>query len=305
MDATPLVSFYVPVYNGAPHLREALDSILSQTFGDWECIVVDDCSADESPRILSTYRDARFRIVRQPANLNVANASNLALRLARGRYLARLDQDDIAMTGRLEQQVAFLEEHADVVVLGSAMDVFGTQEGIAAVPHEDSAIKANLLRGLGVVNNPTSIVRTEFVRTHGIVNDPRYPLSCDYGMWVDCTLAGAKFANLPAALTRYRTHETQSSQDMSELVKGVISAKTRLLLAWFPELTYSEVVAVEPLLRVNGMVFISREAALAGVAVCAKVASREWPSVHGEDRARVRDFFAERQSVWQGFLDGN
>ncbi|MEJ8849000.1 glycosyltransferase family A protein [Variovorax rhizosphaerae] len=301
---TPLVSFHVPVYNGAAYLREALDSISAQTFDDWECLLIDDCSTDGSPGILQdACRDARFRVVRQPANLNVANASNLAIRLARGKYLARLDQDDVAEPTRLAEQVAFMESHPEVDVCGGALLYFGLQNGLVSLPADDGTIKANLLTGMNNIGNPASTVRMDFLRQHSIVNDPRFPLSCDYGMWVDCTLAGGHFANLPGVMTRYRTHAGQASVDMVALQVGVISAKTRLLLTWFPDLSFAEVQAMEPLLRGNAVVFLDRESATRGVVALRKAMGSPRPSVSGENRAAVEAYLAQRCAIWQGHLD--
>jgi glycosyltransferase involved in cell wall biosynthesis len=301
---TPLVSVYVPVYNGATYLREALTSISAQTFEDWECLLIDDGSTDGSPGILAdACRDARFRLVRQPVNLNVANASNLALRLARGKYLARLDQDDLAEPARLAEQVAFMEANADVAVCGGALLYFGRENGVALLPADDGTIKANLLTGMNNIGNPASTVRMDFLRTHSILNDPRFPLSCDYGMWVDCTLAGARFTNLQSVMTRYRTHEGQASVDMAALQVGVIDAKTRLLLHWFSDLSFAEVRAMEPLLRGNAMVFLDRESATRGVTALRKAMGAPRASVSGEDRAAVEAYLAQRCALWQGHLD--
>jgi glycosyltransferase involved in cell wall biosynthesis len=303
MAASPLVTFYVPVFNGARFLRECLDSIVAQTLGDWECIVIDDHSTDESPAIIASYRDPRFVAVRQLTNLNVANAANLALRLARGKYLARLDQDDIALPRRLEQQVAMLEADAGLAVCGGGLDVFGESSGLWLGELSDGAIKADLLPATGGIANPASTVRIDFLRNRSIVNDPRFPLSCDYGMWVDCALAGGRFANVPEPVTRYRTHPGQGSRDMEKLVVGVVDAKTRLLLHWFPDLAFSEVQALEPLLRINGMVFLPKEAAAAGLAACRKAMDPGRASVNGEDRQRVRAFLAARAAHWQKHFD--
>lgn len=301
--AAPLVTVYIPMYNGAAFVREALDSIVAQTFDDWECIVVDDDSTDNSRALVAGLRDERLRVLRQPTNMNVANAANLALRLARGKYLARLDQDDVAVSTRLAEQVHFLEAHPEVAVCGGAMEMFGHQNGLARLPETDALIKANLLSAMDNIANPASTVRIDFLRLHTIVNDPRFPLSCDYGMWVDCTLAGARLANLPTVVTRYRTHAAQASNDMAALQSGVVEAKTRLLLAWFPDFSFSEVLALEPLLRANAMVYLDRAAAARGVAAALKAIAAPRPSVHGEDRERVRSFIQARCAIWQAHLD--
>ena len=306
MTAAPLVTFYVPVYNGAAYLRECIDSIVAQTVGDWECILVDDCSTDESPQVIASYRDRRITAVRQPANMNVANASNLALRQARGKYLARLDQDDVAMPDRLERQLALLENDSRLAVCGGGLDAFGDTAGRWLGESTDALIKANLLSGISSIANPASTVRVDFLRQHNIANDPRFPLSCDYGMWVDCALAGGGFANVASPpVIRYRTHPGQGSKAMDKLVVGVIDAKIRLMLRWFPDFSYADVVALEPLLRVNGMVFIPREAVQAGLALCDRAADPARTSVCGESRDRVREFLRERRGIWQAHLDAD
>jgi glycosyltransferase involved in cell wall biosynthesis len=302
MSETLLATFYVPVYNGAAYVKEALESIQAQTHEDWECLVIDDGSTDASMHIVAQFRDPRFRVLRQPVNLNVANASNVALRAARGQYLLRLDQDDIAAPTRLEDQAAFLDAHPDVTVCGGAMQLFGDHSTLAVFPANDADIKANLLTAMDNIANPASAVRLEFLRSHNILNDPRFPLSCDYGMWVDCTLAGARFANLSKVVTHYRMHAQQSSHAMDELQKGVIAAKTDLLQAWFADLSYQEVVALEPLLRANGMAFLTREVVEAGLAACGKLLDETRPSVHGENRERVDGFLRQRREIWQAHL---
>lgn len=297
--AEPVVTVYVPVYNGEHYLRESLDSIAAQTFGSWECIVVDDGSTDDSCAVIEGYRDPRFRLVRQPVNMNVANASNLALRLARGKYLARLDQDDIALPDRLARQVRFLDANPDVAVCGGVMEVFGDVNGGYFLPEDDGRIKANLLTGMNSISNPAATVRTEFLRTHRIMNDPRFPLSCDYGMWVDCTLAGGVLRNPRETVTRYRSHAAQGSRNVTEMIKGVIDAKTRLLLAWFSDLTYAQILAAEPLIRANSIVSLTSEAASRGIAACELMMDPARASVCGEDRGAVCEFLAVRVEEWR------
>src|SRR5512146_2439112 len=109
----PIVSVVMPVYNSAPYLREAVDSILAQTFTDFEFIIVDDGSSDETPQILDGYGDARIRRLRNERNMGVVPTLNCGLAAARGRYVARHDADDISLPTRLEQQVRFLDTHPE------------------------------------------------------------------------------------------------------------------------------------------------------------------------------------------------
>jgi len=116
---TPRVSVLMTVYNGAMFLRESIDSILAQTFPDWELIAVDDGSTDASPLILADYSDSRVRVFPLAKNIGRTPALRYAFDNARGEYIAVLDQDDISHPARLERQVKYLEEHRDCVLVGS------------------------------------------------------------------------------------------------------------------------------------------------------------------------------------------
>jgi glycosyltransferase involved in cell wall biosynthesis len=115
----PRVSVLMTVYNGAQFLRESIDSILAQTFPDWEMIAVDDGSSDASPSILANYADPRVRVFQLPKNIGRTPALRHAFDQVRGEYIAVLDQDDVSHPERLERQVAFLDNHPDVVLVGS------------------------------------------------------------------------------------------------------------------------------------------------------------------------------------------
>jgi len=117
---TPLVSIVMPVYNAAEFLRESLDSILSQTYCNWELIAVDDASSDNSYQILMQYADAdsRIKLYKNRNNLGVSKSANKAISKAKGEYIARMDSDDIMFPDRLEKQLKYLQKHDDVLVVG-------------------------------------------------------------------------------------------------------------------------------------------------------------------------------------------
>ena len=119
MNVTPQVTVLMAVYNGAAYLREAVDSILAQTFGDLELLVVDDGSGDATGEILASYGDSRLRVIRNDTNRGLPAALNIGLRAARAPLVARLDADDRSHPSRLERQVRFLESHPEVALLGT------------------------------------------------------------------------------------------------------------------------------------------------------------------------------------------
>ena len=127
---TPLVSILMPVYNTAPYLREAMDSMLAQTFTDFELIVLDDCSPDNAQEILDTYTDPRIVRYRGERNVGLANVLNVGMEMARGKYIARMDSDDISLPDRLKVQVEYLESHPDIDLCSCAMQLFGAREGL-------------------------------------------------------------------------------------------------------------------------------------------------------------------------------
>ncbi len=120
-SARPAVSVVMPAFNAARHLSEAVDSILAQTLEDFEFIIVEDGSTDETPALLESYaqHDRRIRVIRNPANLGVVASLNVGLEAARGRYIARIDADDIAAPTRLAAQAAFLDAHPDYALIGA------------------------------------------------------------------------------------------------------------------------------------------------------------------------------------------
>ena len=121
----PKVSVVMCVHNGERYLYEALESVLNQTFEDFEFIIVDDASADNTPAILKEYaaQDGRIRLMRNAHNLGLTRSLNKALRLAKGEYIARQDADDISLPQRLEKQVEFLNSNSRTAVVGSWTEV--------------------------------------------------------------------------------------------------------------------------------------------------------------------------------------
>jgi glycosyltransferase involved in cell wall biosynthesis len=109
----------MPVYNGSKHLSDAVDSILTQTYTNFEFLIIDDASTDNSFEILKSYKDDRIRLIKNEKNIGLSASLNKGLNLALGKYIARMDQDDISLPNRLEKQIEYFKEHNDICVLGS------------------------------------------------------------------------------------------------------------------------------------------------------------------------------------------
>ncbi len=201
----PTVTVLMAVWNGEAYLREAVDSILAQTYTDFELLVVDDCSTDSTPAILSDYaaRDPRVRVLRNERNLTASPSLNRGLDEARGQYIARHDADDVSRPTRLAAEVAFFDAHPDHVLVGCHFDVIdaqGTWSKLIDVPSDDEAICAAFLYG-NVLAHGSVMFRAGFSERY----TPGILCSDDYDLWTRLVLRG-KVAALPLALYRWRNH---------------------------------------------------------------------------------------------------
>lgn len=206
---TPAVTVLMPVYNGAPYLREAVDSILNQTFSDFDFLIVDDGSTDETPKILEEYirKDARVRVVRNEKNLRISASLNRGLELAAAPLIARMDADDVSLPERLEKQVEFMRKHPDVAVCGGALQLYERPD-VWVPPLEHEAIRACLLFESAIFH-PTAIFKKREILSVGGY-DPALPPAEDYALWVAAAMYnGCRVANLETVVLRYRIHPNQ------------------------------------------------------------------------------------------------
>jgi len=181
---TPAVSVLMSVHDGAPSVAEAVASVLSQTAGDLELIVVDDGSADATPDLLAAARDPRVRVVRQERT-GLTRALNRALGLARAPLVARLDADDVALPERLAYQRAFLERAPDVGLLGTAareLDADGRLVRIVQPPVDDVTLRRALIRANPFVHSSVMARRALLERAGGY--DETLPVAQDYDLWM-------------------------------------------------------------------------------------------------------------------------
>lgn len=205
----PKVSVLMPVYNGERYLAEAIDSILAQTFADFELLVVNDGSTDASRDIVEGYSDPRIRLLDNPRNLGLTATLNIGLDQCRGTYIARLDCDDVALPARLARQVAFMDQHPDVGVCGSWYQRFGSRVEVFESPVEDWEIRLALTFE-NIFGHSTVMLRRGVLEQHGLRYDPSYLHAEDYEFWVRCA-RHTRLHNLPEALVRYRDHDSNVS----------------------------------------------------------------------------------------------
>jgi len=209
---TPRISVVVPVYNAEAYLAAAVNSILTQTFRDFELIAIDDGATDASAEILDrlAQHDDRMIVVHQP-NGGIVAALNRGLALARGEFVARMDADDVACSERFARQLAFLDAHPDVAVVGAAVtliDAHGRAIRDAEYPETPAAIAAFLATGSALAH-PVVMMRRAAVLAVGGYR-PAYEYAEDYDLWLRMAEKYA-LANLPDRLLYYRQHAAKLS----------------------------------------------------------------------------------------------
>lgn len=210
----PKVSVIMPAYNAEKYINEAVDSILTQTYGDFELIILNDCSKDRTEEMILAYEDARIVYLKNEQNMGVAATLNKGLEVAKGQYIARMDADDISLPERFEKQVAYLDTHPDVAVLGTAVETFDEKGDTFRDPYRpnDAQIKIDLLFA-SVLAHPSVMMRRDVILALGGY-DREFEGLEDYELWCR-VVAEHNITVYPEVLLRYRIHSAQVTQHSS------------------------------------------------------------------------------------------
>lgn len=207
-----LVSVLMPAYNCEAYVLEAVSSMLSQSFSDFELLVIDDGSTDSTRKLLESVHDSRLRLVSNERNIGLIGTLNRGLELAVGRYVARMDADDISAPERLEKQVQYLEANPDVHVLGSMVNLINEQGkafgAISGYPKNADEIHRYLLRECCLIHPSVMFRKDTVLAAGGYSASARH--AEDYDLWLRLS-DHHKIANLPDKLVSYRMHRNQVS----------------------------------------------------------------------------------------------
>lgn len=209
----PKISVIVSTYNGERYIKETIASLLSQTFGDLELIVSNDGSTDRTTEIVRSFDDNRLIVVESDQNRGIAHSQNQAFSLARGEYIALQDHDDLSLPGRLERQLAFLEEHRNVGLVGSGcivIDEEGKPTGGWTVLVSDIDLKWSLLIHNPFLHTSLMIRRKALGTIAGYSHDARFSYAEDYEFLSRFAMTHM-VANIPEPLVKWREHESQAS----------------------------------------------------------------------------------------------
>ena len=204
----PSISVLMPVYNAQTYLPEAIRSILSQRFENFEFLIFNDGSTDRSKEIIESFNDPRIIFIDFSFNQGYVALLNIGLQRAKGKYIARMDADNIAHPERFQKQFDFMEQHHEYIVCGTRFYVMGRQE-ITRLPLDNDDIKLGLLY-ITPFCHPSVMIRTEVLQHHNIFYDADCMPAEDHELW--CRLSDyGKFVNLPEILMHYRVHNTNIS----------------------------------------------------------------------------------------------
>lgn len=243
----PLLSVLMPVFNAEAYVGQAVESILGQSFQDFEFIIIDDGSTDNSLSILKRYaaQDARINLVSRE-NRGLVATLNEGIALARGEWIARMDADDVAIPGRFRLQLAALErEKADFC--GGAVECFGAWRAFWPYPLTHEACEARLLFHVPFAH-PTVIGRRSAFAELGY--DPDFAQAQDYDLWQRAWASGYKFVNVHEIVLRYRVHAGQvSARKTAEQQNKADAVRRRHWQALLPGMDEGEIDRILQMLR--------------------------------------------------------
>ena len=216
----------MPTYNVAPYVKEAVESVLRQSYSDFELLVIDDCSTDGTLDVVRSISDSRIHIVQNERNLGLADNLNRGLSLIKTELVSRMDGDDIAEPHWLQSEVAVLENHPEIGICGGGFERFGAVSTVVRLPEHTEEILANMLFECSIIV-PT--FRMTLYRDNGLrYRSDAFPAE-DYRFWADC-LRVTKAYNVQDTLFHYRMHPKQICTSLSEKQKGKVEEVRRYML---------------------------------------------------------------------------
>lgn len=229
-ESTPLVSVIMSTYNNAVFIKDAVESILKQTYSNLEFIIIDDASMDNTYEIISNIHDSRLVIKRNSDNKKLPYNLNQAIQLARGKYIARMDGDDIAYPDRIAFQVEFMESHPEVDVCGCLAKCIGDSNHVLKYPETSAEIKSQLVFE-NAFCHPTVMFRAA---TMNYFYDEKYPAGQDYELW-SRIVWNKSCCNIQKVLLSYRTHKNQTKYANGKQQKiGARAARERMISFLYP-----------------------------------------------------------------------
>ncbi|MBA4389466.1 MAG: glycosyl transferase [Syntrophus sp. (in: bacteria)] len=308
-----LISIVLPVYNGAKYLRDAIDSMLAQSYANFELIIIDDGSTDDSINIVSAFTGPRIRLYSQ-TNQGLAATLNKGIALAKGEYIARQDQDDVSLPDRLSKQVAFLEANPDYGMVGTWASIWEETkptERFHKHPADNLSLKFDLLFDNAFVHSSLMIRKTVFDEVGVYCTDPNRQPPEDYELW---SRVARKFriANIPEVLHVYREMpQSMSRTGSNPFLQNLLKINVENL-AWATEGRYSNQSLQDLAALIHGAYqYFSRETSWRELVSIVREAARvlcdyesaRYDTIQDKVRFRINSLrYHYNQAMYFGFL---
>ena len=242
MLTTPLVTVLMTVYNGAEYLHASVQSILNQTFEDFELLIINDCSTDNSVKLIESFHDKRIVVYNNERNLGQTKSLNIGLKLAKGKYVARMDADDMAFRLWLEKLVKFFEKHQECAAVGSQAIVIDGTGRIKKTRMVPGSFHEMIFRIFfdSPMNHVSVLLNRELILKNGGY-DEEFKVTQDYELWSSLIRKNYSIINIPEVLVSYRVHSSSKGfmeaskralEEMSETIFRNIHSFTDLKLTF-------------------------------------------------------------------------
>ncbi|ECQ7164294.1 glycosyltransferase [Campylobacter jejuni] len=231
MNNVPYISVVMPTYNREKYVAEAIESILNQSFTNFEFIIIDDGSSDNTCKIIEEFakRDCRIIFLKNTCNKGIVYTLNRGIKLSKGKYIARMDDDDTSVFNRFQKQIEYLDKNEDIVVLGSYVE--SSDENGIKHPTWVDVDSANLVEVMlnfkCPISHPNVIIRKDFLFQNNIYYRKEYQYAEDYGLWMEIIFNGGKIENYPEILLKHRvtknsiTRNKKTNQIQSDVVQKI------------------------------------------------------------------------------------
>lgn len=217
----PPVSVYMPCYNASVFIKDCIDSVLAQSLKEFEFIIVDDGSTDDTASVIKSYSDSRIRLIE--SDHNYMKSSNIGINEAKGKYIARMDADDIMMSDRLLIQYNYMEYHPDIDLVAGGMELFGNDIGLYTPIVLDENISMESMLHYNLIAHPTVMMRRDSIMKLPCLYSEEYIYAEDYKLWMTMLDADMELVNLPDILIKHRVAPTQVSRKRIKELNAITS----------------------------------------------------------------------------------
>lgn len=219
-NSAPIVTVLIPAFNSEGFIRNSIKSVLGQSFSNFELLIIDDGSTDETVEIVKYFNDKRIKLIQNDRNLGISETLNRGINIAGGKYIARMDADDIAMPNRLSTQIDFLEKRQDISIVGSWVKLFDKSfPFVDRKPIGNEVLSAYLIFDTPLWH-PTVMIKKQDILKYNLYYNPTYRRAQDFELWsrADDKL---KLDNIPKVLLKFRMHQKSVTQSDHEESKRI------------------------------------------------------------------------------------